>query len=44
MLEFFKEGLLQFLSYSGFGNCTWGHIIMICIGLLFIAFGIIKEY
>ena len=44
MLEFFKEGLLQFLSYSGFGNCTWGHIIMICIGLVFIALGIIKEY
>ena len=44
MLEFFKEGLLQFLSYSGFGNCTWGHIIMICIGLTFIALGIIKEF
>jgi oxaloacetate decarboxylase beta subunit len=44
MLEFFKEGLLQFLSYSGFGNCTWGHIIMIVIGLVFIALGIIKEY
>ena len=44
MLEFFKEGLLQFLSYSGFGNCTWGHIIMICIGLIFIALGIIKEF
>ena len=44
MFEFFKEGLLQFLSYSGFGNCTWGHIIMICIGLVFIALGIIKEY
>ena len=35
---------MQFLSYSGFGNCTWGHIIMICIGLVFIALGIIKEY
>ena len=44
MLDFFKEGLLQFLSYSGFGNCTWGHIIMICIGLTFIALGIIKEF
>ena len=44
MLDFFKEGLLQFLSYSGFGNCTWGHIIMICIGLIFIALGIIKEF
>lgn len=44
MLEFFKNGLLQFLSYSGFGNCTWGHILMIVTGLFFIALGIIKEF
>ena len=44
MFEFFKEGLLQFLSYSGFGNVTWGHIIMICIGLFFITLGIVKEF
>lgn len=44
MFDFFKEGLFQFLSYSGFGNCTWGHIIMICVGLFFIALGIIKEF
>ncbi len=44
MFEFFKEGLLQFISYSGFGNCTWGHIIMICIGLFFITLAIAKEY
>ena len=44
MFEFFKEGLLQFFSYSGFGNCTWGHIIMILIGLFFITLGIVKEF
>ena len=44
MFEFFKEGLLQFFSYSGFGNCTWGHIIMICVGLFFITLGIVKEF
>ncbi|MCQ2292290.1 MAG: sodium ion-translocating decarboxylase subunit beta [Bacteroidales bacterium] len=44
MFEFFQEGLLQFLSYSGFGNVTWGHIIMICIGLFFITLGIVKEF
>lgn len=44
MLEFFKNGLLQFLSYSGFGNCTWGHILMIAVGLFFIGLGIVKEF
>ncbi len=44
MFEFFKEGLIQFFGYSGFGNCTWGHIIMICVGLFFIALGVIKEF
>ena len=44
MFEFFKEGIIQFFGYSGFGNCTWGHIIMICVGLFFIALGVIKEF
>ena len=44
MLEFFKEGLIQFFNYSGFGNCGYGHLIMIVFGLIFIALGIIKEY
>lgn len=44
MLDFFRDGLIQFFGYSGFGNCTWGHIIMICVGLFFIALAIIKEY
>ncbi len=45
MFDFFKEGLVQFIGYSGFGgNCTWGHIIMICVGLFFITLGIVKEF
>ena len=44
MLDFFRDGLIQFFGYSGFGNCTWGHVIMICVGLFFIALAIIKEY
>lgn len=44
MLEFFRSGILQFMSYTGFANCTWGHVIMILVGLFFIALGIIKEY
>lgn len=44
MFEFFKEGLLQFGSYTGFANCSLGHLIMIIVGLIFIALAIIKEY
>lgn len=44
MIEFFKDGLLQFYSYSGFANCEWGHLIMIIVGLIFITLGIVKEY
>lgn len=44
MFEFFKEGIIQFFGYSGFGNCTWGHLVMICVGLFFIALGVIKEF
>ncbi|NTV07580.1 MAG: sodium ion-translocating decarboxylase subunit beta [Chlorobium limicola] len=38
------EGLLRFLSYSGFANVTAGHIIMILIGLGFIYLAIRYEY
>ncbi|MEG2070168.1 MAG: sodium ion-translocating decarboxylase subunit beta [Bacteroidales bacterium] len=44
MIEFFKDGLLQFFSYSGFANCEWGHMIMIIVGLIFITLAIVKEY
>ena len=44
MLDFFKEGLLQFLSYSGFANCEYGHLIMIAVGIFFITLAIVKEY
>ena len=44
MLDFFKEGLLQFFSYSGFSNCQYGHLIMICVGIFFITIAILKEY
>ncbi|MCQ2299836.1 MAG: sodium ion-translocating decarboxylase subunit beta [Bacteroidales bacterium] len=36
--------LLQFLHYTGFANVTWGHIIMILIGMIFIYLGIKKEF
>jgi oxaloacetate decarboxylase beta subunit len=43
-LEFVKNGLLQFFSYTGFSNCEIGNIIMIIVGLIFIALAIVKEY
>jgi oxaloacetate decarboxylase beta subunit len=38
------EGLKQFLEFTGFANFTIGHLLMICIGLLFIYLAIKKEY
>lgn len=38
------EGVMEFLSYSGFVNMTRGHILMIIIGLIFIYLAIRYEY
>ncbi|MCW8804265.1 MAG: sodium ion-translocating decarboxylase subunit beta [Ignavibacteriaceae bacterium] len=38
------EGLKQFLKFTGFANFTIGHLVMICVGLLFIYLAIKKEY
>jgi len=43
-LEFFREGLSQFFSYTGFANLQWGHLVMIAVGLIFITLAIVKEY
>ncbi|MDR1113196.1 MAG: sodium ion-translocating decarboxylase subunit beta [Bacteroidales bacterium] len=43
-LDFIKNGLLQFFNYTGFANCEIGNIIMIIVGITFIALAIIKEY
>lgn len=43
-MEFVQTQLMQFLGYTGFANVTWGHIIMILVGLLFIYLGIRKEF
>jgi oxaloacetate decarboxylase beta subunit len=42
--SFLLENLQQFMSYTSFANITWGHLIMICIGLIFIYLAIAKEY
>lgn len=38
------ENLKQFLGYTGFANCTFGHILMIIIGLVFVYLAIKKEW
>ncbi len=43
-LTFLQENLQQFITYTSFANFTLGHVIMICVGLLFIYLAIAKEY
>ncbi len=43
-INFISEHLNQFFTYTAFANMTFGHIIMICIGLAFIYLAISKEY
>lgn len=38
------ESLQQFWQFTGFANCTWQHIVMICIGITFVTLGIVKKW
>ncbi len=38
------ENLKQFLGYTGFANCTFGHLLMIVIGLVFVYLAVKKEW
>ena len=38
------ESLQQFLSYTGFANLTYQHLIMIGIGIIFITLAILKDW
>lgn len=38
------EGLFRFIHFTGFYNVTFGHIIMILVGLFFIYLAIKKDY
>ncbi len=42
--KFLTDHLVQFLSFTAFANFTFGHVIMIIVGLLFIWLAISKEY
>jgi carboxybiotin decarboxylase len=38
------EQLVQFIGYTSFSHVTWGHVVMICVGLFFIYLAITKHY
>jgi oxaloacetate decarboxylase beta subunit len=38
------SGLKEFWEFTGFYNITWGHVVMIIVGLIFITLAIKKEY
>jgi len=42
--EFILKQVASFWGYTAFSNMTWGHLIMIIIGLIFITLAITKEY
>ena len=37
---FIGQNLREFWSITGFANATWGHIVMIVVGLFFLYLGI----
>jgi len=39
-----SEHLAQFVNTTSFANFTWGHVVMLAIGLAFIYLAIAKEY
>lgn len=42
--SFIGENLKEFWTITGFANATWGHIAMICVGLIFLYLGIAKKF
>ena len=38
------SGLINFYEFSGFGNVTWGHIVMMIVGLFFIFLAIRYDF
>ncbi len=42
--QFLGENLVEFAKFTGFANVTWGHVIMILIGLCFIYLAIAKKF
>lgn len=42
--DFILNALSEFASYTGFANATWGHLIMILVGIFFIFLAIKYEF
>lgn len=42
--EEIENGIRRFFSFTGFANLTWGHLIMIFVGLFFIFLAIRFDY
>ena len=42
--SFIYEQLVEFAGHTAFSNLTWGHVVMIAIGLFFINLAITKHY
>lgn len=42
--SFLTTNLQQFWNFTGFANCTWPNLIMICFGLLFIYLAIKHDF
>ena len=43
-MEHISDSLIQFWQFTGFANCTWQHLGMIAIGVIFILLGIFKKW
>ncbi|GHV58064.1 oxaloacetate decarboxylase subunit beta [Bacteroidia bacterium] len=43
-LSFLGDNLATFWTYTAFANFTWGHVIMLLVGLFFIYLAISKEF
>lgn len=43
-IQFIGSNIQQFLQFTAFANLTFGHLIMIAIGLVFIYLAIAKEF
>ncbi|MBN2166809.1 MAG: sodium ion-translocating decarboxylase subunit beta [Marinilabiliaceae bacterium] len=42
--DFVTDHLFEFFSYTAYANMTFGHVIMILVGLIFIYLAIAKDY
>jgi oxaloacetate decarboxylase beta subunit len=43
-LDFVQNQLVQFFNFTGYANFTFGHLVMILLGCVFIYLAITKEY